>query len=111
MLGNTPIKEAIGTSLLIITLNSVAGFLGYLGSVPLNWNLMATFTVAASLGTFGGAYLSQFVNPKQLQRGFGYFLLIVASFILFQNRSKIYPSQSTGEHNLQREQHYYRSSV
>jgi len=58
LLGNTPIKEAIGTSLLIITLNSVAGFLGYLGSVPLNWNLMATFTVAASLGTFGGAYLS-----------------------------------------------------
>ena len=111
LLGNTPIKEAIGTSLLIITLNSVAGFLGYLGSVPLNWNLMATFTLAASLGTFGGAYLSQFVNPKQLQRGFGYFLLIVASFILFQNRSKIYPSQSTAEYNLHREQHYHRSSV
>lgn len=111
LLGNTPIKEAIGTSLLIITLNSVAGFLGYLGSVPLNWNLMATFTVAASLGTFGGAYLSQFVDPKQLQRGFGYFLLIVASFILFQNRSKIYPSQSNTEHNLQREQNYHRSSV
>jgi uncharacterized protein len=111
LLGNTPIKEAIGTSLLIIALNSVAGFLGYLGSIPLNWNLMATFTVAASLGTFGGAYLSQFVNPKQLQRGFGYFLLIVASFILFQNRSKIYPSQLTAEHNLQREQNYHRSYV
>lgn len=101
LLGNTPIKEAIGTSLLIITLNSVAGFLGYLGSVPLNWNLMATFTVAASLGTFGGAYLSQFINPKQLQRVFGYFLLVVASFILFQNRSKVYSVQSTRGHILQ----------
>ena len=111
LLGNTPIKEAIGTSLLIITLNSVAGFLGYLGSVPLNWNLMATFTVAASLGTFGGAYLSQFINPKQLQRVFGYFLLVVASFILFQNRSKIYSFQSTGGHNLQQEQYNYKSSV
>lgn len=111
LLGNTPIKEAIGTSLLIITLNSVAGFLGYLGSVPLNWNLMATFTVAASLGTFGGAYLSQFINPKQLQRVFGYFLIVVASFILFQNRSKIYSFQSPGEHNLQPEQHDYKSSV
>lgn len=111
LLGNTPIKEAIGTSLLIITLNSVAGFLGYLGSVPLNWNLMATFTLAASLGTFGGAYLSQFINPQQLQRVFGYFLLVVASFILFQNRSKIYSFPSTGEHNLQPEQHDYKSSV
>lgn len=111
LLGNTPIKEAIGTSLLIITFNSVAGFLGYLSSVPLNWSLMATFTVAASLGTFGGAYLSQFVNPKQLQRGFGYFLLIVASFILFQNRNKIYSFQSTTEHNLQQKQHYQHSSV
>ncbi|AFZ13258.1 protein of unknown function DUF81 [Crinalium epipsammum PCC 9333] len=105
LLGNTPIKEAIGTSLLIITLNSVAGFLGYLGSVPLDWNLMATFTLAASLGTFGGAYLSQFIQPKQLQRGFGYFLLIVASFILFQNRSKIYSFQSTGGQILQQAQH------
>ncbi len=111
LLGNTPIKEAIGTSLLIITLNSVAGFLGYLGSVLLNWNLMATFTVAASLGTFGGAYLSQFVNPKQLQRGFGYFLLIVASFILFQNRNEFYLSHSTGKPNLQQQQRARRSSV
>lgn len=111
LLGNTPIKEAIGTSLLIITLNSVAGFLGYLGSVPLNWNLMATFTLAASLGTFWGAYLSQFINPKQLQRVFGYFLVVVASFILFQNRSKIYSVQSTGGHILQPEQHDYKSSV
>lgn len=55
-----------------------------------NLTIFLLITVAASLGTFGGAYLSQFINPKQLQRVFGYFLLVIVSFILFQNRSKIY---------------------
>ncbi len=87
LLGNTPMREAVGTSLLIIALNSVTGLLGYLGQVSLNWNLIVTFTVVASLGTVGGAYLSRFVQAKHLQRGFGYFLLAVAAFILFQNRS------------------------
>ncbi|WP_416245537.1 sulfite exporter TauE/SafE family protein [Crocosphaera sp. XPORK-15E] len=84
LLGNTPMKEAIGTSLLIITLNSLAGFLGYLGTVPLNWGLMASFTVVAAFGTFFGAYLSQYIEGKQLQKGFGYFLIAVATFILVQ---------------------------
>ena len=84
LLGKTPIKEAIGTSLLIITLNSVAGFLGYLGTVSLDWGLMATFTCVAAVGTFVGAYLSQYIQAEQLQKGFGYFLVAVATFILIQ---------------------------
>jgi hypothetical protein len=86
LLANTPMKEAIGTSLLIIACNSVAGFLGYLGQVPLNWSLMGSFIVAASLGIVAGAYLARYVDAKQLQKAFGYFLLVVAAFILFQNR-------------------------
>lgn len=49
LLGRVPMKQAIGSSLLVIALNSVAGFLGYLGHVPLNWGLMGSFIVAASL--------------------------------------------------------------
>jgi uncharacterized membrane protein YfcA len=95
LLGNTPMKQAIGTSLLIIAMNSVAGLLGYLGYVSLNWNLIASFTVAASIGTISGAYLSQFIQPRQLQRGFAYLLIAVASFILFQNRSKFYSPEAS----------------
>lgn len=84
LLGNTPIKEAIGTSLVIISLNGIAGFLGYVGKVPLDWSLMASFTLVASFGTFFGAYLSQYVQAKQLEKGFGYFLIVVAVFILIQ---------------------------
>ena len=95
LLGNTPIKEAIGTSLVIIGLNSVAGFLGYLGQVELNTNLMVSFTFVAGLGIILGAYLSNFVSAKNLQKGFGYFLIAVSAFILFQQRNTFSPSKST----------------
>lgn len=86
LLAKTPMKEAVGTSLVIIACNSVAGFLGYLGHVDLNWQLMASLIVAASLGIAGGAHLSRFVQAKQLQKAFGYFLLGMSAFILWQNR-------------------------
>jgi len=101
LLGKTPMKEAIGTSLLIIACNSVAGFLGYLGQVPLDWQLMGSFTVAASLGIIGGSYLAKYVDAKQLQKSFGYFLLAVATFILFQNRNAFStPKQAEINHNM-----------
>ncbi|MFM2063800.1 MAG: hypothetical protein RLZZ507_3471 [Cyanobacteriota bacterium] len=87
ILGKTPMKEAIGTSLLILVVNAMAGFLGYLGQVVLDWQLMITFIFAASLGSFLGAYLSQFIDGKKLQKYFGYFLIAVATFVLFQNQS------------------------
>ena len=82
LLGKTPMKEAIGTSLIIIALKSVTGFLGYLGHVSLSWNLMMSFTVVASLGTIAGAYLTNFIDGKQLQKVFGGFVAAVAIFIL-----------------------------
>jgi uncharacterized protein len=95
LLANIPMKQAIGTSLVIIFLNSVAGFLGYFGHVALNWNLIASFIVAASLGTVAGAYLVRFVKARHLQKAFGYFLLVMAGFILWQNRTTFYPSQTS----------------
>ena len=84
LLGKTPMKEAVGTSLIIIAFKSVAGFLGYLGHVSMDWNLMMSFTVAASLGTILGAYLTNFVDSKQLEKVFGSFVAAVAIFILMQ---------------------------
>jgi uncharacterized membrane protein YfcA len=86
LLGNIPMKQAIATSLLIIALNSIAGLLGYLGHIAIDWPLTVSFTFAAALGTIAGSYLAQFVSAKQLQKSFGYFLLAVATFVLIQNR-------------------------
>ncbi|MEB3215980.1 MAG: sulfite exporter TauE/SafE family protein [Nostocales cyanobacterium 94392] len=84
LLGKTPMKEAVGTSLLIITFKSLAGFAGYFGQVPLDINIMIIFTIAASLGTIFGAYLTKFIKPKLLEKSFGYFVIAVAVYILIQ---------------------------
>lgn len=86
LLAKVPMKQAIGTSLLIIVANSITGFLSYLGSVSLDWHLMVSFIFAASLGTIPSAYLARFFSARKLQRTFGYFLLAVAAFVLVQNR-------------------------
>ncbi len=89
LLGQVPIREAIGTSLLVIFLNSTTGFLGYLGQVTFDWPLAIAFTVIAGCGTVVGALLSRRIDGQKLQQGFGYFLIAVAAFILFQNRAAL----------------------
>ncbi|MBD2439142.1 sulfite exporter TauE/SafE family protein [Nostoc sp. FACHB-110] len=84
LLGNTPIRQAIGTSLAIIVFKSISGFIGYLGSIPVDINLMLTFSLAASAGMLIGAYLTQFLEAKQLEKGFGYFVILVAIFMLLK---------------------------
>jgi hypothetical protein len=84
LLGEIPMKQAIGTSLLIITFNSVTGFLGYLNQVNIDWNLMFSFTTAAALGVIVGAGLSQKISGTKLQTAFGYFLIAIAIFILIK---------------------------
>ncbi|MDJ0568077.1 MAG: sulfite exporter TauE/SafE family protein [Pleurocapsa sp. MO_192.B19] len=82
LLGKLPMKEAIGTSLLIITFKSATGFIGYLNQVNIDWNLMLTFTTVAILGVIWGAYFSGKTQGAKLQKAFGYFLIAVAIFIL-----------------------------
>ncbi len=82
IVGKIPMKQAVGTSLLIIAFNSVSGFLGYVNQIKLDWNLMILFTICATIGIFIGAYLSKIIDAKYLQKAFGYFVLTVAIFIL-----------------------------
>ncbi|MEB3340198.1 sulfite exporter TauE/SafE family protein [Okeania sp.] len=84
LLGGIPMKEAIGTSLIIIAFKSMTGFAGYLDQVELDWALMISFTIAASFGTIAGAYLTRLIDAKSLQKGFGYFVLAVGIFVLIQ---------------------------
>ena len=77
LLGGIPMREAIGTSLLIITFKSATGFIGYLDRVIIDWNLMLTFTTVAILGVIWGAYFSGKIRSEKLQQGFGYFLIAI----------------------------------
>ena len=86
LLAEVPMKEAVGTSLLVIALNSFAGFAGYLGEVSFRWGPLALFAALAVAGSFAGTYLVRFVPQGALKRSFALLLIIMAAFILYENR-------------------------
>ena len=86
ILARLPMKQAVGTSLLVIAMNSASGFAGYLGQVDVPWAFMAKFTAVAIGGILVGTYLVRFVSQRALKRAFAVFLLLIGSFILYQNR-------------------------
>lgn len=84
LLAGLEMKHAVGTSLLIISLNSAAGMLGHLNSTTINWPLALSITAAAVLGSFVGARLASKVPEKKLRKGFGYFVLVMGLVVLIQ---------------------------
>ncbi|MBW3534322.1 MAG: sulfite exporter TauE/SafE family protein [Gemmatimonadetes bacterium] len=86
LLLGVPMKEAVGTSLLIMVMNAGAGFLGYLGQVALPWSTLALFAGFTVAGILLGVRLVAHVSPIFLRRAFSGFLVLMAAFILWQNR-------------------------
>lgn len=82
LLVGLPMPAAIGTSLLVIVMNSVAGLSGYASHVALDVPLTAIVTGGAVFGSLLGALLSKYVSPAALRRGFGGFVILVATYIL-----------------------------
>ncbi len=82
LLGGLSMEAAVGTSLVVISLKSFAGFYGHLGHVTLDWKLMLLVTAAAVMGSFGGGALAGRIPPTMLRKGFGVFVLVMAAFIL-----------------------------
>ena len=77
-----PMKKAVGTSLFIIALNSLIGFLGDVQNILIDWKFLSFFTGISIIGIFIGIYLNKYVNESQLKKGFAYFVLLMATFIL-----------------------------
>jgi len=84
LLSGLSMKQAVGTSLSIVALKSFAGFAGYAGAVPIDYSMMAAFTAVAIGGSLVGSQLGHRLPDTLLKRGFGVFLLLVASYILFR---------------------------
>ena len=80
-------KEAIGTSLLIIALNSLIGFLGDIGSHPIDWKFLTIISAIAISGIFIGSYFNQKVNSDMLKKGFGWFVLVMGIYIIVKEIS------------------------
>lgn len=95
LLARTPMKQAVGTSLLVIAMNSAAGFAGYVGQVEIPWGFLTAFTAIATLGILAGTRLVRHVSQHRLRRSFAVFLLAMAAFVLYQNRAVFVGDEAT----------------
>lgn len=87
MFGGLAMKEAVGTSLMVIFLNCVAGLVAHASQSEFDWGLTAIVTVLAVAGTIFGTFLSHRVAANHLRRGFAGFVLTVAVFLMVKNYS------------------------
>lgn len=85
LLAKVPMHSAVGTSLVVITMNTVAGYLGYLGSVDVPWTIVAMFGGIAAVGIVIGIALLPRIPQATLKRAFAVLLVAVASFILYRS--------------------------
>lgn len=79
-----PMKQAIGTSLLIIAMKSLFGFLGDLSHYRLDWWLLGVMTALSVAGIFVGNRLSRTIDGEKLKKGFGWFVLAMGCYILLK---------------------------
>ncbi len=77
-----PMKNAIGTSLLIIALNSLVGFTGDIGHFTIDWKFLIIITLVAVAGIFIGGLLAKKLEGEKLKKGFGWFVLLMGIYIL-----------------------------
>lgn len=77
-----PMKQAVGTSLLIIAAKSLFGFTGDLGHYVMDWKLLGTVTALAVAGIFVGNRLSRNIDGNKLKKAFGWFVLVMGIYIL-----------------------------
>jgi uncharacterized membrane protein YfcA len=79
-----PFKTAVGTSLFIIAINALTGFIGDVLNYTMNWPFLLTLTALATCGIFLGNSLTHRLPGAKLKKAFGWFVLVVAVGILFR---------------------------
>lgn len=77
-------KTAVGTSLAIIAVNSLLGFVGDIFTFTINWQFLSIIASLAVLGIVIGTFISNYIPGKKLKPAFGYFVLIVGAYIILK---------------------------
>ncbi|MBW2961464.1 sulfite exporter TauE/SafE family protein [Mesonia aestuariivivens] len=83
-LAKLPIKKAAATSLFIIALNSLIGFLGDALQIEIDWMFLLSFSAFAVLGILLGISFSKFIDGAKLKKGFGFLVLIMGIYIFYK---------------------------
>lgn len=82
VLSKLPMKEAVGTSLVIIALKSLIGFFGEAGSPVIDWTFIGTISFFAIVGITIGMYFSRKIDGNKLKPAFGWFVLLMGIYII-----------------------------
>ena len=90
LLGGLPMHLAIGTSLFIISIKSISGFVKYIdvlgeAGLSIHWDLVLIFSLIGIVGSFVGGRIGAYVPQARLKRGFAVFLVLMGIIILGQN--------------------------
>lgn len=82
LLAGLPIPVAVGTSLVVISMQSFAGLAGHVATEHIDWHLGGLVTAAAVVGALIGGRLVAFIDPATLRKLFGWFVLLMAALML-----------------------------
>jgi hypothetical protein len=80
-------KRAVATSLLIIAIKSLIGFIGDIQNMDIDWVFLLIFTGLSIVGIFIGMYLNKFIDGKKLKKAFGWFVLVMGIYIIWKEIS------------------------
>ncbi len=84
LLAKLPMKKAVATSLLIIAVKSLIGFIGDVQNLEIDWHFLMIFTALSISGIFLGVYLNRFIQGEKLKKGFGWFVLAMGIYIFYK---------------------------
>lgn len=79
-----PFKTAVGTSLFIIAINSLMGFLGDVLNYAMDWQFLFSITALAVIGILIGNRLQKKISALKLRKAFGWLILLMGSWILLR---------------------------
>ena len=79
-----PMKKAVATTLFIIAIKSLVGFLGDVGNTEINWKFLLIFTTLSTIGIHLGIYLSSYIKGVKLKKSFGWMILLVSFVIIYK---------------------------
>ncbi len=84
MLAKLPMKKAVATSLLIIAIKSLIGFIGDVETMEIDWVFLLSFTVFSLIGIVLGVWLNKFIEGSKLKKSFGWFTLLMGIYIIIK---------------------------
>jgi len=84
LLAKLPMKRAIATSLVIISIKSLVGFSGDLMHTSVDWIFLSKLILLATMGILTGNYLNKKMDGAKLKKGFGYFVLAMSLIIIVE---------------------------